>query len=66
MGWVGGLCYALIMVTCWCILMATFPGVSDPKLTEWNDNTYVPIVEWSLIIWAAFNIVSTYITIVGI
>jgi hypothetical protein len=67
MGWVGGSCYTSIMVTCWCILMATFPGyINLAKLQEWYDNTFNPIDEWSNIIWAVFNTVSTMITIVGI
>jgi hypothetical protein len=30
-GWTAGLCYAILMITCWCILMATFPGYTDTK-----------------------------------
>ncbi len=67
MGWTGGLCYALLMISCWCILMATFPGYIDlAKLQEWYFNTFSPISQWSSIIWAVFNIVSTMLTIVGI
>jgi hypothetical protein len=66
MTWVGGSCFAIFMVTCWCILMATFPGYSDPKLQEWLESTYNLIYIWCNIIWAAFNTVSTMITIIGI
>jgi hypothetical protein len=66
-GWTGGLCYAVIMITCWCILMGTFPGYSDTaKLTEWYDNTLLPNLVLSQIIWVVFNVVSTTVTIVGI
>ncbi len=35
-GWIGGLCYVVFMITCWFILMVTFPGYSDmPKFKEW-------------------------------
>ena len=31
-GWIGGLCFAIFMITCYSILMATFPGYTDiPK-----------------------------------
>jgi hypothetical protein len=66
-GWIGGLCYAILMITCWCILMVTFPGYSDiTKLIEWVENTYNPIFELSDIIWVVFNFLSTVVTIVGI
>ncbi len=66
-GWTGGLCYAIFMITCWCISMATFSGYSDiTKLIEWVDNIFNPISYLSNIIWGVFNILSTIITIVGI
>jgi hypothetical protein len=46
--------------------MVTFPGFSDiAKLLEWYDFMFDPIVYWSIIIWAVFNMVSTMVTIVG-
>jgi hypothetical protein len=66
-GWIGGLCYAVIMITCWCILMVTFPEFSDiAKLLVWYDFLFDPIVSLSSKIWAVFNMVSTMVTIVGI
>jgi hypothetical protein len=65
--WIGGLCYAIFMITCWFISMVTYPGYSNiSKLTKWYHNTYGPIGFWSNIIWAVFNILSTLVTIVGI
>ena len=29
MGWIGGSCFAILMLTCWCILMTSFPGYKD-------------------------------------
>ncbi len=67
MGWTGGLCYALFIITCWCVLMATFPGYSDlVKLQEWFENTFHPIYTLSFIIWGVVNTVSTIVTILGI
>jgi hypothetical protein len=66
-GWVGGLSYALFIISCWCIMMVTFPGYSDiAKFTEWYENTYYPILKLSIKIWGVLNIVSTIATIVGI
>jgi hypothetical protein len=66
MGWFGGICFVLCMITCWSILMITFPGWNDTKLIVWNLKTYYPITDWGNIIWAVFNILSTLLTIVGI
>ncbi len=67
MGWIGGSCFALLIITFWCILMASFPGYSNlAKLQEWYYNTFDQIFEWSSIIWGLFNILSTIVTIVGI
>ncbi len=65
-GWTGGLCFSVCMITCWCIWMVTFPGWTETKLTEWFENTFNPIDELTRIIFGVFNIVSTMVTIIGI
>ncbi len=66
-GWIGGLGYAILMITFWCILMATFPGYYDiTKLTEWVEKIYNPISNLSDRIWGVFNILSAIVTFIGI
>jgi hypothetical protein len=65
-GWTGGLCFAAFMITCWCVLMVTFPGLTDPKYDEWHEKTFNPIYVCSYFLWGVFNTISTIVTILGI